>query len=109
MVLALSGHARRVARYPPSGVKRTWLRGAAASAYDPSGRKPTRNPAVQLSYRTGVCYSFRSEAQEVLSSETLRFHSASRRGDQIRAEHERARIDEVHQLAYSTRRSGCGS
>ena len=56
-----------------------------------------------------MCYSLRSEARDVLGSETPRFHPASRRRDPIRAEHEKERIDELHQVAYSTRRGGCRS
>src|SRR6266540_651605 len=69
----------------------------------------SKSRGAAVSYRTEVCYSFRSEVREVLGSETPRFHPASPRRDPIHAEHERERIDELHQLAYSTRRGGCRS
>src|SRR5262249_4834056 len=45
-------------------------------ACDPLRHRRARNPAAQQSL---VCYFFRSEAREVLSSETARVHHAARR------------------------------
>src|SRR5262245_44010640 len=57
-----------------------------------TGHKPGRNPAAQQSpCRTKACYSFWSEAREVLGSETARVHHAARRRGGVAAHGARSR------------------